>query len=62
MSTVIYFVSILSSNLNPLNLNKPKSFLMFSGSIEKQHRAVIGQAKTEIHYRYSKEFSKMMSL
>ena len=31
-------------SIPPENIKKPKGFLMFSGGIEKQHRAVMGYA------------------
>ena len=41
------------------NIRKPKGFLMFSGGIEKQHRAVMGQSSN--FFNFQKNISKPKS-
>ena len=48
LTDLTHYSSVLIS-IPPENIRKPLGFLVFSGGIEKQHRAVMGLLKLEYH-------------
>ena len=41
-NNILTHYSLVCLSIPPENIRKPKGFMMFSGSIDKQHRAVMG--------------------